>query len=179
MDGLPEPLMNRFHLYLNILPVVDEIGQILLLVTGILLVLFSIVRASMRFSKSVQQNSRNISNQQQSKYINFGRDIDSEQGSADGDANDGDDETQGMISYEMADKRIRSDDILYEVNLSQEQQYMLEREHAISEDDDSEEKQSTRSDSLNSDKSYGEKESLVKDMPHLVSNLNAFCKSVY
>lgn len=167
MDGLPDSLKSRFHLYLNILPVVDEIGQILLLVTGIVLFLISIVRASMRFSRSVQQTTRNISNQQ-SKYLNLGREADSEQGSGTGE-----DETDGMISYEMEDKRIRSDDVLYEVNLSEEQHYMLEQEHAISEDDDTDgdqEKASTGSDSSNSRQSYGEKDGVGVDMPHLVSD---------
>lgn len=169
MDGLPDSLMSRFHLYLNVLPIVDEIGQILLLVTGIVLFLVSIVRASMRFSKTVQQTTRNISNNQ-TRYLNLSRDADTEQGSSTGD-----DEKDGMISYEMADKRIRSDDaVLYEVNLSEEQQYMLEQEPAISEDEDTDEgdqdKVSSGSDSFNSRQSaYGDKDCVGVDMPHLVS----------
>lgn len=178
MDGLPDTLQNRFHLYLNILPVVSDIGQLLLFVSGIILVLTSIVRASMRFSKNVQQTTRNISHHQ-SKYLHLGRDADSEQGSGGGGDGD-DDETQGMVSYEMADKRIRSDDTLYEVNLSEEQQYMLEQEHAISEDDDTDDgdrgdKESTGDDSVTSSsrQSYGggDKDCIQLDMPHLVSGI--------
>lgn len=95
-----------------------------------------------------------------------------------GSSSNGDDETDGMISYEMADKRIRNDDdVLYEVNLSEEQHYMLDHEHAISEDDDDtddgdQEKSSAGSDSLNSRQSYGAKEEDVGlDMPHLVSDI--------
>lgn len=115
MANLPESLENRFNLYLNILPVVDSVGQLLCLIVGICLLTVGIVTASMRFSKSIQSNNKS------QNYAN----IQHYPGS--GDARD----------CEMTEKCfIENGGTCDEINLNEEQNYMLEDEPALSEDDE-------------------------------------------
>lgn len=149
MPDLPPSLKTRFNLYLNILPVVDSIGQLLCFSVGIILILIAIVRASMRFSQTIQP-SHKISNQR--KYSSISR--------------DGDYNVDG-IAYEMSEKCIRSGgtDNLFEVDLNDEKEYMLEQEPALSEEDDEEEhneESDTKSISFNDDD--------VRAVPNLVSD---------
>lgn len=114
MPSLPESLENRFNLYLNILPVVDSIGQLLCFVAGLCLLTIAIVKASMRLSKSIQSNHK-ISQ----KYPNIHKYLG----------------TDSKV-YEMTEKCIIENDGLCDIALNDEKNYMLEDEPALSEDDE-------------------------------------------
>lgn len=114
MPSLPESLENRFNLYLNILPVVDSIGQLLCFLAGLCLLTIAIVKASMSLSKSIQSNHK-ISQ----KYSNIHKYLG----------------TDTKI-YEMTEKCIIENDGLCDIDLNDEKNYMLEQEPAISEDDE-------------------------------------------
>lgn len=142
MPELTPTLQTRFNLYLNILPVVDAVGRLLLFSVGVALVLVAIVRAAMLVSRSMQISS---SQQQQQRYASLGRGRrDGRDDTAAGvsltgaasrlagydfdDDDDDDDyyddvvnEVYGatVVSYEMSEKRIRNDEdvVLYEVDL--------------------------------------------------------------
>lgn len=151
MPDLPESLKTRFYLYLNVLPVIDSFGQISLFATGIILLVVAVVRASMSFSQTIQP-SHKISNQR--RYSSIGRD--------DGDYGSGSVGGDDNLSYEMTEKCIRnSGGHLYEVDLADEKEYMLEQEHAISEDEENESETKTLS--------YHEVESASSSVPNLVS----------
>lgn len=142
MPSLPSTLKSRFYLYLNVLPVVDGLAQVGLAAIGIILLIVAVVRASMRFSQNIQP-SHKISNQR--RYSSIGRGGggggDVEYGNLDGGGHDVGDGGGGddNLSYEMSEKCIRSSGgHLYEVDLADEKEYMLEQEHAISEDFDNE-----------------------------------------
>lgn len=77
MPELPPTLRSRFNLYLNILPVVDASGQLLLFTAGVVLVLVAIVRAALLFSRTMQISGSQKRQQQHGKqnrgaYANFG-----------------------------------------------------------------------------------------------------------
>lgn len=114
MPKLPESLDNRFNLYLNILPVVDSIGQLLCLLAGICLLTIAIVKASMSLSKSIQSN-HNTSQKYSHMHKYLG--------------------TDSKI-YEMTEKCIITNDGLCDIDLNDEKNYMLEQEPALSEDDE-------------------------------------------
>ncbi len=114
MPNLPESLENRFNLYLNILPIVDSLGQLVCFIAGICLLTVAIVKASMRFSKSIQSNHK-ISQ----KYPNIRKYL-------------GTDTTV----YEMTEKCVIENDGLCDIDLMDENNYMLEAEPALSEDDE-------------------------------------------
>lgn len=114
MPNLPESLENRFDLYLNILPIVDSIGQLLCFLAGLCLLTIAIVKASMSLSKSIQSNHK-ISQ----KYSNIHKYLG----------------TDTKI-YEMTEKCIIENDGLCDIDLNDEKNYMLEQEPALSEDDE-------------------------------------------
>lgn len=114
MPSLPESLDNRFNLYLNILPVVDSIGQLICFLAGLCLLTVAIVKASMSLSKSIQSN-----HQISQKYSNIHKYMG----------------TDSKI-YEMTEKCIIENDDLCDIDLNDEKNYMLEQEPALSEDDE-------------------------------------------
>lgn len=144
MPELPATLRSRFNLYLNVLPVVDAVGQLVLFTVGVTLVLVAIVRAALIFSRTMQisgsQRRHSNSGQQQHRraaYAQFGAasvSLTGADGSCEGGASldydvyeddeedndyDYDDYETDIISYEMSEKCIRNGDdvILYEVDL--------------------------------------------------------------
>lgn len=114
MPSLPESLDNRFNLYLNILPVVDSIGQLVCFIAGICLLTVAIVKASMSLSRSIQSNHK-ISQ----KYPNFKKFMGTD-----------------SKAYEMTEKCVIENDGLCHIDLNEEKNYMLEQEPALSEDDE-------------------------------------------
>ncbi|XP_037041969.1 scavenger receptor class B member 1 isoform X2 [Bradysia coprophila] len=115
MPHLPEALENRFDLYLNILPIVDWIGQLACFVVGLCQLTIAIVKVSMSLSKSIQSN-----NKMQQKYPNIQKYL----GKSDAKV------------YEMTETYIIENDGLCDINLDEEKNYMLEEEPALSEDED-------------------------------------------
>lgn len=114
MPNLPESLENRFNLYLNILPIVDSIGQLLCFIAGLCLLTVAIVKVSMSLSKSIQSNHK-ISQ----KYPNIHKYLG----------------TDSKV-YEMTEKCIIENDGLCDIDSNEEKNYMLEEEPALSEDDE-------------------------------------------
>ncbi|KAJ6648620.1 Scavenger receptor class B member 1 [Pseudolycoriella hygida] len=114
MPQLPESLENRFNLYLNILPVVDSIGQLVCFIVGLCLLTIAIVKASMSLSRSMQLNHK-ISQ----KYPNMQNYMGTE-----------------TKVYEMSEQCVIENDGLCEIGLNEENNYMLEEEPALSEDDE-------------------------------------------
>lgn len=112
MPSLPESLENRFNLYLNVLPVVDAIGQLVCFVAGLCLLILAVAKASMRFSKSIQSNHK-ISKKYPSIHKYLSTDV---------------------KVYEMTEKRKNQKDGLLDKGQTDEKKYMLEEEPALSED---------------------------------------------
>lgn len=188
MPSLPDTLKSRFYLYLNVMPVVDGLAQVALFVGGIVLLIVAIVRASMRFSQNMQP-SHKISNRR--RYSSIGRGggggemdemeygnlarhqhDDCECGDGGGGGDGGHIGGDDNLSYEMTEKCIRNSGgggILYEVSLADEKEYMLEQEHAISEDYDNESDTKTVSYGEVEDESSSSAPSSISSVPHLVS----------
>lgn len=117
MPQLPEALENRFNLYLNILPVVDSVGQLVCFVVGLCLLTVAIVKGSISLSKSVQSSNKVPQKYQDiQKYLGI--------------------KTDPKV-YEMTETPLTIEkDVMYGVNLDDDNNYMLEQEPALSEDDD-------------------------------------------
>jgi hypothetical protein len=67
MAELPQDLQNRFIMYLNILPVLDQFGLYALLIGGALMLIIAVSQAATKLSKSTS-SKRKIS--KSSKYTN-------------------------------------------------------------------------------------------------------------
>lgn len=141
MPSLPDNLISRFNLYLNILPVLDMLGQVAALLGGILLVLVAVTKAALRFSRTIQP-SHKISNQRRYSTIASANKQPTEYISNNCDT----------LSYELTEKCINhDDDQLCEIDFTNEKHYMLEEEPALSEDDDDDDENDTEIRSLSFD----------------------------
>ncbi|XP_055386645.1 scavenger receptor class B member 1 [Condylostylus longicornis] len=60
LNELPEPLRNRFNLYLNILPHIDTLGLWIPIVGGIICVLCTIVQATLNLPQFVSSTSKKL-----------------------------------------------------------------------------------------------------------------------
>lgn len=74
MYELPQALRNRFHLYLNVLPIVDNLCFYGLFVSGVALLIFAISKVSFNISSSISKphhiskNKKKYANGQGSQY---------------------------------------------------------------------------------------------------------------
>lgn len=135
MPTLPDNLITRFNLYLNILPVLDMLGQVVTFIGGILLLLIAVTKAALRFSRTIQP-SHKISNQRRYSTITSNNKQPTDYISSNNNCD--------TLSYELTEKCINhdNDENLCEIDFTNEKQYMLEEEPAISEDDDDDENDS-------------------------------------
>ena len=124
MPGLPSNLRNRFELYLNILPWVEELGKWFLAVAGVVSLLVAVSRVSMKLSVNVQPSHR-ISKHRKYSIV-YPETIQRNLG--------------GDKVFELNEKsseNVMVVDEFYEINLDAEDKYMLDDEAALSGDESS------------------------------------------
>lgn len=126
MEKLPDSLKNRFYIYLNILPVLVDVGQYGLLVFGTFTLLYAIARVTTKLSKSFQPSHKVSRNR---KYSNIYPDMIHRLGDV---------EKVFELSEKLKKNSISRADLLQDAESSSEKKFMLEEEPAISDDEDSE-----------------------------------------
>lgn len=134
LEKLPESLKNRFNIYLNILPVLVDVGQYGLFVAGTIMLLFAIARVTMKLSNSIQP-SHKVSKQR--KYSSIYPDMISRLGDV---------EKVFELSEKSKKNSISRADLLYDAESSSEKKFMLDDEPAISEDEGSDSDSKSNSD---------------------------------
>lgn len=126
MEKLPDSLKNRFYIYLNILPVLVDVGQYGLMIIGTIMLLYAIARVTTKLSKSFQPSHKVSRNR---KYSNIYPDMIHRLGDV---------EKVFELSEKSKKNSISRADLLQDAETSSEKIFMLEEEPAISEDEDSE-----------------------------------------
>lgn len=126
LEKLPDSLKNRFNVYLNILPVLVTVGQYTLFTSGIMLIVFAILRVSLKISRSIQP-SHKVSRHR--KYSSIYPDMIQRLGDV---------EKVFELSEKSKKHSISQADLLCDADSNSEKKFMLEEEPAISEDEGSE-----------------------------------------
>lgn len=123
MNELPVNLQNRFNLYLNVLPILDKILLVLVFVIGVVCLAMANIRAAIRISNSVtdqtnisKNKKQNISNSNNKSSIYL------------------------PCEEQLIESSIGDDNEMCQIDVKSESNYVLDKEPALvlesDEDDD-------------------------------------------